>query len=203
MYTAQPCISEPPFSRWGESVPFWQKDSLLSSCRTRVDAAWIRFCCCWFHMCPCARCAFLRIDAQWCCRAGASRLLGWRPQAAQRPRSPRGLRGSCFFFGHPLRIAPAGIFLRCAFRILFEPVSRCCSGRVAEVATAAQLSVEDAAPVRLGHLWPLARHLRQPGPCARRALFHLWPAAAVLVAMWCRSAAAAHVVAESRGWRVQ
>ena len=76
-----------------------------------------------------------------------------------------------FLPARPLRIAPAGIFLRCAFRILFEPVSRCCSGRVAEVATAAQISVEDAALARLGHLWPLARHLRQPGPCARRALF--------------------------------
>ena len=112
-------------------------------------------------------------------REPATRLAATGGPAAALASRPSRL---LFFFGHPLRIAPAGIFLRCAFRILFEPVSRCCSGRVAEVATAAQLSVEDAAPVRLGHLWPLARHLRQPGPCARRALFHLWPAAAVLVA---------------------
>ena len=64
--------------------------------------------------------------------------------------------------------------------------ARAIEGRVAEVATAAQISVDDAAPARRGHLWPVARHLRQPDPCARRALFsntfHLWPAVRSVVA---------------------
>ena len=75
-----------------------------------------------------------------------------------------------FFLAHPLRIAPAGMLTRLAFRCSFTWICRCCSGAVYEVASVGQLPMDDAAPAQLGHHWPLARHLRPPNPPGRRAV---------------------------------
>ena len=106
-------------------------------------------------------------------------LLWLMQEAARRQAATRGLAAADasissrlpFFFAHPLEIPPADIFCHCDFRICFLSVCCCCSGAAAEVARAAQISMEDAAPARRGHLWRFARRLRQPDPCARVAQF--------------------------------
>ena len=99
--------------------------------------------------------------------AARSSLEAARRQAAARGGAAAAAAMSSrlpFFLPRLVRTAPAGIFLRRAFNILFQPWSRSSRTTVDVGVRAAQRSMDDAAPAQRGHHGSLAGHLSQPKP---------------------------------------